>query len=204
MITSLTIQSLAVQRGERLLFSGLTLEIGAGEAAVVSGPNGAGKTSLLRSVAGLLRPSAGRIGFRSADGPVAAADARRRDCHLVGHQDGLEGSRSARSELLFQTAWMGGTEESAMAAATRLGLRRLLLLDVRQLSAGQRRRLALARLIAAPRALWLLDEPFASLDTASRSDLGQAMAAHLAGGGLILAATHEPLGIAARTLEIGR
>ena len=203
LITALAIDDLAVQRGERLLFKSLSLSARAGEAVALVGANGAGKTSLLRAVAGLLQPLAGRILFYSAAGDLDPDEARRFGAHLVGHQDGLKGARSAREELVFQAGWTGGDTASALAAAGRLGLTRLLDLPVRVLSAGQRRRLALARLIAARRPLWLLDEPLAPLDTASRKLFGEIMAGHLAGGGLVLAAVHDALPIAARIVEIG-
>jgi heme exporter protein A len=145
---------------------------------------------------------AGRVRFHGHAGELDADEARRFGCHLVGHQDGLKGARSAREELVFQAGWTGGESAAAMAAADRLGLTRLFDLPVRVLSAGQRRRLALARLIAAPRALWLLDEPLAPLDTASRALFGEIMAEHLEGGGLILAAVHDPLPIASRIVEL--
>jgi len=122
--------------------------------------------------------------------------------HLLGHQDALKSSRSARDEALFQARWTGGSSDSALAAAERLNLGRVMELAVRQLSAGQRRRLALARLIASPRPLWLLDEPLAPLDQAHRTLFGELMTQHLASGGLIVAAVHDPLPINARTLDI--
>ncbi len=202
MITALVIEDLAVRRGERLLFNGLSLSVAAGEAVALVGANGAGKTSLLRATAGLLRPLAGRISFSGEAGDLDPDEAQRSGCHLIGHQDGLKGARSAREELVFQAGWTGGEMASALAAAERLGLTRLLDLPVRVLSAGQRRRLALARLVAAPRSLWLLDEPLAPLDFASRALLGEIMSGHLVDGGLILAAVHDPLPIAARVVEV--
>jgi heme exporter protein A len=202
MITALRIEDLALARGERVLFRHLDLRVETGEAVALTGSNGAGKTSLLRAVAGFIRPLAGRVAFEDAAGALPAEDARRAGCHLVGHQDGLKPGRLARDELLFQARWHGGTAAGALAAAERLGLSRLLGLEVRVLSAGQRRRLALARLIASPRPLWLLDEPLAPLDAASRTLFGTVMAEHLAGGGLIVAAVHDPLPIAARTVGI--
>jgi heme exporter protein A len=199
MITGLHIEALSIQRGERVLFSGISADIKAGEAVALTGANGAGKTSLLRAVAGLIRPSAGAVRF---EGVADADEARRGGLHLIGHQDGLDPGRPARDELAFQVRWLGGEAGAATAAAERLGLTRQLDLEVRRLSAGQRRRLALARLIAAPRPLWLLDEPLAPLDTASRGLFGEVLAAHLAGGGLVLAAVHDPLPIEARRLEI--
>jgi heme exporter protein A len=202
MITALSVEDLALQRGERVLFRRLNLRVESGEAVALTGSNGAGKTSLLRAVAGFIRPLTGRVAFEGAAGLLSADDARRAGCHLVGHQDGLKPGRQARDELLFQARWHGGTAAGALAAAERLDLTRLLGLEVRVLSAGQRRRLALARLIASPRPLWLLDEPLAPLDAASRALLGVVMTEHLAAAGLIVAAVHDPLPIATRTVEI--
>lgn len=192
MISAVHIEALAVRRGERWLFSDLSSSVGAGEAAALTGRNGAGKTSLLRAVAGLLRPEAGTVRF---DGDEA-------DLHLIGHLDGLKPGRTAWEELRFQALWTGGSEASAQAAAEAFDLKPLLGLEVRRLSAGQRRRLALARLAASPRSLWLLDEPMAPLDAIHRARFGEAMAAHLKGGGIILAAVHDPLPVTARTVEI--
>ncbi len=202
MITALSVEDLALQRGERVLFRRLNLRVESGEAVALTGSNGAGKTSLLRAVAGFIRPLAGRVAFEGPAGVLPADDARRTGCHLVGHQDGLKPGRRATDELLFQARWHGGTAAGALAAAERFDLTRLLGLEVRVLSAGQRRRLALARLIASPRPLWLLDEPLAPLDAASRALLGVVMTEHLAVGGLIVAAVHDPLPIATRTMEI--
>jgi heme exporter protein A len=199
-ITALIIEDLSIQRGERVLFSGLTARVEAGEAVALTGANGAGKTSLLRAVGGFIAPTAGRIAF---EGAADADDARRTGCHLLGHQDGLKAGRTAREELVFAARWTGASAGAALAGAERLGLTRQLDLETRRLSAGQKRRLALARLIASPRALWLLDEPLAPLDVAGRVLLGEIMEEHLAGGGLILAAVHDPLPISARTVEIG-
>jgi heme exporter protein A len=202
MIVGLEIENLAVARGDRLLFKDFGLLLAAGEAAALVGRNGAGKTSLLRAIAGLIRPSAGDIRFRGEDGALPAEDARSRDLHLIGHQDGLKAGRTAWEELTFQVAWTGGSAASAEAACERLDLKRLRELEIRKLSAGQRRRLALARLVASPRRLWLLDEPLAPLDAERRIGFGDLMREHLDGGGLILAAVHDPLPIAARTVEI--
>lgn len=203
MIGAVTVESLAVGRGERLLFEGLDLRVSAGEAVALVGRNGAGKTSLLRVIAGLIRPLAGSVGFTGPAGAIPAEDARSLDVHLVGHLDGLKTGRTAWEELLFQVCWTGGAPASAEAACARLGLTRLRDLEVRKLSAGQRRRVALARLVASPRSLWLLDEPLAPLDAEQRELFGTLMAEHLAGGGLILAAVHDPLPIPARAVEIG-
>lgn len=197
-MTRLDIENLALSRGGRRLFSGLNLTLEAGRACALTGRNGAGKTSLLRAVAGLIAPEAGRISFGGLD----SADARAGGIHLLGHLDGLKSGRTARDELDFWTRWAGGSDASARAAAARLELVNLLDLEVRRLSAGQRRRLALARLLAAPRPLWLLDEPASPLDSGWRARLGELMAEHLAGGGMILAAVHDPLPVPADEVRI--
>lgn len=202
MICALHLKNLTVARGERLLFRGLDLALGAGEAVALRGANGSGKTSLLRAVAGFIRPQTGDILFEGPSGPLEPEDARSQDVHLMGHQDGLKATRTAWEELLFQVCWTGGTEASARAASARLDLDRLAGLEVRKLSAGQRRRLALARLVASPRSLWLLDEPMAPLDTERRAVFAALMAEHLAAGGMMIAAVHDPLPIAARSLDL--
>lgn len=194
-MASVSVEQLAIRRGERLLFSGLDLKVSAGEAVALTGRNGAGKTSLLRAIAGLLRPEAGQVRFEGLEADEAL--------HLIGHSDGLKPGRTAWEELHFQALWTGGTEASARAAADAFDLQRLLDLEVRRLSAGQRRRVALARLAASPRPLWLLDEPMAPLDAAHRAAFGQFMADHLKSGGMIVAAVHDPLPIPARATEIG-
>jgi heme exporter protein A len=199
MITGLTIEGLAIERGARRLFEGLNLTLGRGELVTLTGANGAGKTSLLRAVAGFLRPHSGEIRFDGQDADEARAEA----LHYLGHQDGLKPARTAWGELCFQAQWCGGSREAARAAADRLVLQPLLGLEIRKLSAGQRRRVALARLISAPRPLWLLDEPMAPLDAERRSVLGALMRDHLIGGGMILAAVHDPLPLPGRTLAIG-
>ncbi len=199
MIAAVEVAGLAVRRGERLLFEGLDLRLAAGEAVALTGRNGAGKTSLLRAIAGLLRPAAGTVRFEGA----GTDEARTGGLHLIGHADGLKPGRTAWEELRFQTLWTGGTEASARAAAGAFGLDRMLGLEVRRLSAGQRRRVALARLAASPRPLWLLDEPLAPLDAAHRAAFGEVMGRHLRDGGLIIAAVHDPLPVPARGLEVG-
>jgi len=198
LIGRLGIENLALRRGGRLLFEGLSFTLEAGNAAALVGRNGAGKTSLLRAIAGLASLEAGAITF----GELAAEDARAEHIHLAGHQDGQKPARTAWEELSFWARWSGASYDAAREAAERLDLTRLLELEVRRLSAGQRRRLSLARLLAAPRALWLLDEPLSPLDADWRERFGAIMAEHMASGGLIVAAVHDPLPIAAQTVEI--
>lgn len=204
MISTLSITDLRLARGERTLFSALSFAASSGEAVALTGANGAGKTSLLRAIAGFIRPEAGTIVFRETDDePIEADLARAHQVHLLGHLDGLKGQQTARDELMFQSQWLGHSRHGIEEAIDTLGLKPLLDLEVRKLSAGQRRRLALARLIGSPRALWLLDEPLSPLDARWREVVGAMMARHLADGGLILAAVHDPLPIPTRPLDLG-
>lgn len=202
MIARVAVSSLTLARGERTLFRDLSLTLNAGEAVALTGANGAGKTTLLRAIAGFVRPEAGEITFGAADGSeLDPTEARGRHLHMLGHLEGLKGARTAREELTFQARWLGGnTIDEAVSV---MGLMPLMDLEVRKLSAGQRRRLALARLIAAPRALWLLDEPLSPLDSRWRETAGAVMRRHLDGGGLIVAAVHDPLPIETRSVVVG-
>ena len=199
----LEVDAVTLQRGARTLLGGLSFHAEAAEAVAITGANGAGKTSLLRAIAGFTRPVSGQIRFLGASGALDADAARRGQCHLVGHADGLAIGRTVREELVFAVRWTGGDAAAAIDGARRLGLERVLDLPVRHLSAGQRRRVVLVRLIAAPRRLWLLDEPLTPLDAASRAQFGEIMSAHLAGGGIVVAAVHDPLPIPARAVAIG-
>jgi len=202
MIHKVLARNLAVSRGGRRLFADLSFEVSAGDAVSVTGPNGAGKTSLLRVLAGLLKPDAGVVEFHCEGRRLDPEEARAQGLHLAGHLDGLKPSRTGREELRFWAQWAGATPETLRRAQATFALETLLDLDVRVLSAGQRRRLALARLLAPPRPLWLLDEPMAPLDALRRGAFAEIMTHHLAGGGMILAAVHDPLPIPTRTLEL--
>jgi heme exporter protein A len=205
LIRRLAITGLGVERGGRRLFDGLELELAPGEAIALTGANGAGKTSLLRAIVGLLRPAAGEIRFEGENGAALdPEEARALGLHFMACQDGLKPGRTAREELDFWAGWMGGDAAALADAVKAFSLSPLLDLEVRKLSAGQRRRLGLARLSAAPRALWLLDEPMAPLDAAMRARFGAVMQAHLDKGGMILAAVHDPLPVEAREVAIGR
>lgn len=191
----LSVADLTLARGDRVLVRGLSFSVAAGEALVLTGPNGAGKTSTLRAVAGLLKPLSGSIDL--------AGEGERSDrLHLIGHQDGQKAGRTAGDELRFWCGWAGEPYGADKAAET-LALKPLLPLPVRVLSAGQRKRLAMGRLIAADRPLWLLDEPLAPLDAYWREMFGVLAMAHLGTGGMILAAAHDPMPFANRTLDIG-
>jgi heme exporter protein A len=203
MIDRLAVHDLALARGDRLLFEGLGFELGAGQAMSLVGTNGAGKTSLLRAIAGFLRPLEGAIAFFGPDGAVEAEEARAGALHMAGHHDGLKPNRLALHELAFQARWTGADDAGLARARAALDLDVIADLEVRKLSAGQRRRLSLGRLIASPRPLWLLDEPLAPLDAGHRAGFGRLMAEHLAGGGMILAAVHDPLPIDTQVLEVG-
>ena len=204
MIHTLTLSDLTVSRGERRLFQGLDLTLRAGEVLALTGANGAGKTSLLRAIAGLLRPDAGTIAFQDGDGnPLDERQARGREVHFLGHLDGLKGGRTAREELGFQCDWLGHTQYGLDQAVEAFGLKPLLDLEVRRLSAGQRRRLAMGRLVGSPRALWLLDEPMAPLDARWREAFAEQMKRHLDADGLIVAAVHDPLPLPTRALDLG-
>ena len=196
----LTADALTCQRGGRIVFSGLSFTIASGEAVQVTGPNGAGKTTLLRLIAGLVRIESGRLALDGGDDEATIGE----QCHYCGHQDAFKGSLTVAENLAFWTDYLGGGGCDAGAALGRLGIDHLADLPAGYLSAGQRRRLALARLLTVARPVWLLDEPTAALDAASQKVLAGIMAGHVAGGGMILAATHGPLGLPTRELAIGQ
>jgi heme exporter protein A len=187
-------------RGGRQVFRDLSFAVGAGEALVVTGPNGAGKSSLLRLIAGLVRPTRGRLALEDGDSELTIGE----QVHYLGHQDALKPSLSVHENLAFWADFLGGRGTKVGAGLAAVGLDGLARLPAAYLSAGQRRRLSLARLIAAPRAIWLLDEPTSALDAAAQATLADLMRSHLAGGGLILAATHGPIGLDGATeLRLG-
>jgi len=197
--TRLLASELACIRGGRGVFSGLSFAVGAGEALLVSGPNGAGKSSLLRLVAGLVRPSAGRLELEDGDPEASLAE----QAHYLGHQDALKPSLTVAENLDFWTRYLGDDTANAQALDT-VGLGGIVSLPAAYLSAGQRRRLSIARLIAVERPLWLLDEPTSALDVAAQAMLAGLMRSHLSGGGMILAATHGPIGLDnAKELRLG-
>ena len=197
----LTAETLAVARSGRVLARDLTFAVAPGEALALVGPNGAGKTTLLRVLAGLVRPHAGNVAFEQ-DGSSLEPDAARDRLHWLGVRDALHAGRTAEQEAVFWAAWAGGAASGADRALDEVGLTGAAALDVRRLSSGQRRRLAMARLLAAPRPLWLLDEPLAPLDAEWRGRVANWMSTHLDSGGLVIAAVHDPLPVPHRTLEL--
>jgi heme exporter protein A len=186
----LDVDNLACRRSGRRIFAGLTFSLGEGGALAVTGRNGAGKSSLLAILSGRLRPDAGRIAVSGV------GEASLPEClHVVGHRDGLKSALTAAENLTFARDLLGAPRLQPAEALDRLGLAHALDLPVAYLSAGQRRRVALARLLVCARPLWLLDEPTAALDVASQEVLAALMAEHRAGGGLVIAATHQALGL---------
>ena len=174
-----------------MVFRALSFALGAGEALLVTGPNAAGKSSLLRLIVGLLRPQQGRIELEGADSELTIGE----QAHYLGHQDALKPALSVAENLAFWAAFLGGEAAKGAAALAAVGLDGLAHLPATYLSAGQRRRLSLARLVAVERPIWLLDEPTSALDTSGQAMLAGLMRAHLGRGGLILAATHGPIGL---------
>jgi heme exporter protein A len=182
---------LACTRGGREVFSGLGFAVETGQALIVSGPNGAGKSSLLRLVAGLVPMTGGRLALEGGDLELSVGE----QAHYLGHLDALKPALSVRENLGFWTQFLGGSQVAAEPALAAVGLGAIAHLPAAYLSAGQRRRLSIARLIAVKRPLWLLDEPTSALDVTAQAALATLMAGHLAEGGLILAATHGPIGL---------
>jgi heme exporter protein A len=197
---SLQAHDLALARGGRRLAQGLSFTLKGGEALLVTGPNGAGKSTLLRVLAGLLAPASGALSLEGAgvEAPGLAA-------HYLGHAEALKGALTAQENLEFWSAMlkMGDPGLDPQAALVRVALSHAPDIPVSYLSAGQRRRVGIARLLVAPRPLWLLDEPTTALDAASQARLAALMKEHLALGGLIVAATHGDLGLPARELRLG-
>ncbi len=182
---------LACYRGGRDVFSGVSFAVSSGEALTVTGRNGAGKSSLLRLVIGLLRLAAGRLTLEGGDPELSIAE----QAHYLGHQDALKTSLSVAENLRFWAGYLGAKSIDISAPLGAVGLAPLAGLPAAYLSAGQRRRLSIARLIAVPRPIWLLDEPASTLDAMAALRLTDLMQAHLGGGGVILAASHGPIGL---------
>jgi heme exporter protein A len=186
-------------RGGREVFAGLAFAASSGEALAVTGPNGSGKTSLLRLIAGLLTIADGSIDLEGGEAELTLPE----QAHYLGHRDALKPALSVTENLSFWRDFFGGEASNATESLAAVGLDHAAKLPAAYLSAGQRRRLSIARLLAVRRPVWLLDEPTSALDDAGQSLFAALMRDHLARGGLIVAATHAPLGIEARELRIG-
>ena len=202
---SLDVDGVAVARGGRIVLDGVSFRLDPGEALAVTGPNGVGKSTLLRALAGLVPLAAGRVAWVEPQAGAAREPPPLAErLHYLGHADGLKTALTARENLAFAAAVLGAPLAAPAEALRRLGLGPVIDLPVAYLSAGQKRRTALARLLVAHRPLWVLDEPATALDRDARASLASVMADHLAAGGLVLAATHARLGLdGARELQIG-
>lgn len=186
---------IACVRADRVVFRGLDFAVEGGGVLVLRGPNGSGKSSLLRLMAGLLRPAAGEMRWQGD--PVGTdPGAHHRRLAYLGHLDAVKAALTVRETAGFWAAVGGADRKAASRALAAMGLDGLGDMPTRLLSAGQRRRLALARILAAPRALWLLDEPATGLDEAGIAALRAAVEAHREGGGMAVVATHGDLGLA--------
>ncbi|NJM55386.1 MAG: heme ABC exporter ATP-binding protein CcmA [Verrucomicrobiae bacterium] len=217
--SQLVVTDLVVERGGRTVIAGLSFEVYAGEAVVVTGPNGAGKTTLMRALAGFLAPKSGTIELRhsasdvagsTGDDPASIAE----QAHVIGHLNGIKATLTVAENMAFARNYLasgrppsgpsGTTSEDCIGAALdQLGLGNLAGIPAGLLSAGQKRRLCLGRLLVAQRQIWLLDEPTVSLDTLSTRLVATLVDQHVTSGGIAIIVTHVPLGLAAyRELEL--
>jgi heme exporter protein A len=184
-------QNLRCVRGGREVFSGLDFAVSAGELLAITGANGSGKTSLLRLIAGLLVASGGSVELEGGEAELSLAE----QAHYLGHRDALKPALSVAENLSFWRDFLGGEIGDGSRCLAAVDLDHATHLPAAYLSAGQRRRLSIARLLALRRPVWLLDEPTSALDAAGRDLFVHLMRDHLTGGGIIIAATHAPLGI---------
>ncbi len=192
---------LSIVRGERCLFEQLDFALNSGELLLIEGANGTGKTSLLRGIAGLLDFATGHVSW---DGEKVLENYQlfRADLVWLSHRVGFKGELNLLENLRFESALRSSAAAEKNAVLERLGLVRLTALPFRYLSAGQQRRVALARMLLANARLWLMDEPYTNLDIAGRSLVADLIEEHLRGGGLCIVASHQPVEIAATTRRV--
>ena len=198
----LRVWDLTIDRGGRRVIAGLSFAAAQGVALVVTGHNGAGKTSLLRALAGFLPIEAGSFALDGGDAERTVGE----QAHYLGHADGVKAALTAGENLAFAAAMLGGDASRAaqLGALSALGLSHVIDFPARLLSAGQRRRVALARLMIAKRPLWLLDEPTTALDAVAQVAFAAIMRAHVEDGGIVVAAVHGDLGLeGAQELRLG-
>jgi heme exporter protein A len=187
----LSASDLACRRGGRDVFAGVSFSVASGEALTITGRNGAGKSSLLRMLIGLVRIAEGYLNLEGGDPELTVGE----QAHYLGHYDALKSSLSVAENLRFWSDFLGTPAANLGEPLAAVGLDALADLPAAYLSAGQRRRLSIARLLAVKRPIWLLDEPTSTLDAAAQERLSEFMRTHLSGGGIILAATHGGLGL---------
>jgi heme exporter protein A len=204
MSLSVTLDGISLKKGYNLLISNLNLEVASGDVISLTGQNGVGKTTLLRAVAGFFSPQTGKISASDAGSPIEPVRFRTELIHYLGHQDALSPTRTTEQELRFQAQYLNANENNYQFAVQYLNLSPLLDLETRLLSAGQKRRVSLARLLMAPRKLWLLDEPMSPLDTGQRDLAARLMQDHVSDGGIIIAAVHDPLPFETRIVHLTR
>ena len=192
----LTAENLAARRGEDLIFVNVSFHLAAGEALVLTGKNGSGKSTLLRVVAGLLRPEKGTVIFRDEESPQGRHPGEA--SHYLGHRNAMKNELTVAENLDFWRSFLGSPGTTGLPledAAEAVGLPGITHLLFGYLSAGQQRRFAFAKLLVAHRPIWILDEPTAALDASADRLFAGLIEAHLAKGGIVLAATHQPLGL---------
>ena len=211
----LVAENLTLERGNRKIANGISFQLDSGNALMLTGPNGSGKSTLLRALAGYLRPASGKVMWR-ADSVEAPAGSESREvsevCQFVGHLDGIKAHLTVAENLRFWATYLAGPADSGRTSLERVedGLEQFALealaeIPAGYLSAGQKRRLGLARLAVVSRPLWLLDEPTVSLDAKSVRVLVDAINRHLDSGGMAVIATHVPMELkSAQTIELGR
>jgi heme exporter protein A len=190
-LLALTAENLCIERGGRLVLDDISFAVRASDALIITGPNGTGKTTLLRAIAGFLPPLSGTLKLAGGDPERDIAQ----QCHYAGHLDAVKVRLTVAENLRFWARYLGGDEAHAGSALTELGLADLSEVSAGYLSAGQRRRLGLARLLVAKRRIWLLDEPTVSLDEPSGRSFTRLIEQHRSSGGIVIAATHTDLGL---------